>query len=83
MHLPKKQLTRAEWAIFDTLASAKEKVVSIDTLIDALPERRSERTSYNDGNLIAVHVMNLRKKLLKTQEIQTVRGAGYRLVSHA
>ena len=74
------KLTRAEQEIYNLLVKSKPAVASIESLLDALPVSRHERTSYNDGNLIAVHIRNLRRKLPKTQAIETVRGVGYKLV---
>lgn len=75
--------TRAEQEIYNLLVKSKPAVVAIDdigAILDTIRKDNQTRTSWNNGNLAAVHIRNLRGKLPKTQAIETVRGIGYKLI---
>lgn len=77
-------LTRAETELYDTLFNHRNTVVPTDDLgavLDTIRKPGQERNTWNAGNLVAVHIRNLRKKIPTTQSIETVRGVGYRLVA--
>jgi two-component system OmpR family response regulator len=69
-------LSRSEWAVFDTLISRPGAVVSKERIEEALYAFGSEVES----NTVEVYVSRLRKKLGK-EHMQTVRGVGYKLIA--
>ncbi len=75
------ELTRAEVAIYGELIAHKGQIVETSALAYALDRVRRPSLSadaFKLGNLVAVHIGNLRKKL-SVEKIETVRGVGYRL----
>lgn len=77
------KLTFAETNIYELLRAKPGSIVDKDVLIDFLGTIRKPGYDFGDwngSNLVAVHIRNLRKKLLKGQTIETVRGIGYRLI---
>ena len=75
MKTMKRSLTRTEQAYFDILCGAK-KPVSIEQLMK-LNIRRPD--SYNGSNLVAAHMMNLKRKLASEYVIESVHGFGYQI----
>jgi two-component system OmpR family response regulator len=75
-------LTAREFALLETLAREPGRVFSHDQLIDAVWDADYDGVS----NIVEVYVRSLRRKLDEGRRdglIQTVRGAGYRLVAPA
>lgn len=68
-------LSRREFALLSKLMERKGNVVTKEVLLQTLYGWGEEI----DSNAIEVHVYNLRKKLDKELNIQTVRGVGYLL----
>lgn len=74
------ELTAKEFLLFSKLYENKDKIVSINALMDTLwPDG-----SYGLENSLIVHIRRLREKIeaspSKPMHLQTVRGLGYRLM---
>ncbi len=67
-------ITKTERALLNALADRPEGV-STRELYDA----HGGEEGMNSGNLVAVHIKNLRRKLPHTARIDTIRGYGYLL----
>ena len=74
-------LTPIEFALLEQLSAAPRQVWSKEQLL----EQVWGSASYRDPHVVAVHVGNLRRKLIeagdRTGLVHTVRGVGYRLVA--
>lgn len=71
-----------EYSIFEYLAINKEKVISVEELIEHVWDSEVDLFTVS----IKVHISNIRKKLFavgKANMIKTVRGSGYTLESEA
>lgn len=71
-------LSSREWAVLDRLIARRQAIVSKSQIEEALYEFGAEVES----NTVEVYVSRLRRKLGK-DAIETVRGIGYRISSHA
>lgn len=73
-------LTPIEFALLERLSSAPRQVWTKELLL----EQVWDSASYRDPHVVAVHVGNLRRKLVEAGDdmglVQTVRGVGYRLL---
>ena len=70
------ELTAREWAVLITLLAKVEKIVSKESIINAVADWRDDLTP----NAIEVYVSRLRAKLEPAGiRIRTVRGFGYML----
>ena len=75
------ELTTREFDVLECLARRPGEVVSKTELLDQVWDAHYE----GDSNVVEVYVSSLRRKIDKPfqrRSIQTVRGAGYRLVPH-
>ena len=73
------ELTPKEFAVLRYLASRPGTVVSTEELLEHVWDEQADPFSAT----VKVTVMNLRRKLGPGQPIETIRGAGYRLVEPA
>ncbi len=69
-------LTPREWTLMEALVQRPNRTVSKSSLENRLYDLGTEVES----NTVEVHISRLRKKIGRDQ-IQTVRGVGYRLVT--
>lgn len=80
------KLTNAETQIYTALNDVPGEIVSMRDLcniLESIREPGREANSWQSGNLVAVHMRNLRKKLQEagsSEQIECVRGVGYRLI---
>ena len=74
-------LTPIEFALLEQLSAAPRQVWSKEQLL----EQVWGSAGYRDPHVVAVHVGNLRRKLVEAGDrsglVHTVRGVGYRLVA--
>ena len=74
-------LTPIEFALLEQLSAAPRQVWSKEQLLDQV----WGSAGYRDPHVVAVHVGNLRRKLVEAGDrsglVHTVRGVGYRLVA--
>ena len=76
------ELTRAEYRLLNLLVRNANKVVTRETILDALWDNTGD---FVDNNTLSVYIRRLREKIeldpSQPQHLTTVRGFGYQWVS--